>query len=197
MTDPLLAFTIFALVTTLTPGGSTALATSSGLHFGLRRSVPLFAGITTAMAMLAALAASGLGILLLNIPAATTVLKTAGTLYLAWLAWRVATAGAPTTASRPAAPIGFVGGFAMLLLNPKAWISTLSAAASYAAISQSPFVLAGTMAGIFSVCSVIGLWLWASSGQWLSQRLRREAHWHWVNGVLAALLVLSVVGIWV
>ncbi len=196
MTDPLLAFLLFAMAATLTPGGATALATASGLHFGVRRSAPLIAGIAAAMAVLAATTASGLGLVLLNAPAASLALKTAGTAYLLWLAWRVATAGPPSAAARPRAPIGFVGGFALLLLNPKAWASTLSAAASYAAISPDPLALATIMAAIFAGCSIVALWLWAAGGQWLGQRLHRDAHWHWVNRGLAALLLLAVGTIW-
>ncbi|MCA3917522.1 MAG: LysE family translocator, partial [Burkholderia sp.] len=56
---------LFVIVSTVTPGGATTLATASGAHFGYRRSLPMMAGIAAGLASMAAAAAAGLGSMLL------------------------------------------------------------------------------------------------------------------------------------
>ncbi|MGI4982844.1 MAG: LysE family translocator, partial [Janthinobacterium lividum] len=65
MTSSVLSLFLFVVVATASPGGATTLATASGVRFGFARSMPLMAGIATGLALLAAVAALGLGALLL------------------------------------------------------------------------------------------------------------------------------------
>ena len=44
---------LFVIVSTVTPGGATTLATASGAHFGYRRSLPMMAGIAATLFYLA------------------------------------------------------------------------------------------------------------------------------------------------
>ena len=58
---------LFVIVSTVTPGGATTLATASGANFGLRRSLPLIGGVAAGLASLAAVAATGSGALVLAV----------------------------------------------------------------------------------------------------------------------------------
>lgn len=62
--DTILPLILFVVISTITPGGATTLATVSGAQFGFRRSMPLMAGIAFGLASLAAAATAGLGFLL-------------------------------------------------------------------------------------------------------------------------------------
>jgi threonine/homoserine/homoserine lactone efflux protein len=84
--DALLPLALFVVVSTITPGGATTLATASGAQFGFRRSVPLMAGIAAGLASLAAASAAGLASLLLAAPSLQTAMRVAGSGYLLWLA---------------------------------------------------------------------------------------------------------------
>ena len=64
---------LFVIVSTITPGGATTLATASGAHFGYRRSLPYVAGIAVALASMAAAAAVGLGSILMALPALVVI----------------------------------------------------------------------------------------------------------------------------
>ncbi len=52
--DTILPLILFVVVSTITPGGATTLATASGAQFGFRRSMPLMVGIAFGLASLAA-----------------------------------------------------------------------------------------------------------------------------------------------
>ena len=69
---------LFVIVSTVTPGGATTLATASGAHFGYRRSLPMMAGIAAGLASMAAAAAAGLGSVLLALPTLQLAMKAVG-----------------------------------------------------------------------------------------------------------------------
>ena len=102
--------TVFALVSTISPGGATTLATASGAHFGFRRSVPLMAGIAAGLASMAAAAAAGLAGLLLAEPSLQIAMRAVGSAYLIWLACKVGRSGAPRAGTSQSRPTSFAVG---------------------------------------------------------------------------------------
>ncbi len=197
MTELFLSLATFALVATLSPGGATTLATASGVQFGLRRSLPLLAGIALGLGALVALVSTGLGTLVLAHPAVVTALRIAGTAYFLWLAWRIARQGAP--GSGPAArtaPLGFFAGALLLWANPKGWSMAVATAAGFAGLAESPLLLAAILGAVFATAASLSLSLWCMGGAWLGRLLRSERQWRAVNLSLAALLLASVVLLW-
>jgi threonine/homoserine/homoserine lactone efflux protein len=192
-----LPLAIFTLVSTITPGGATTLATASGAHFGYRRSMPLIAGIATGLASMGGFAAAGLGGLLLAAPALQILMKAAGSLYLLWLAVRIARSPPPKPGANSAAPIHFLGGLWMLWHNPKAWSMTAGAAASFTGLAPNPLALAALLAAAFLVGACLSLSFWCIAGQMLGRLLRTEAQWRRLNFLLGLLLLLSIVPLWV
>lgn len=191
-----LPLVLFTLVATMTPGGATTMATASGAHFGVRRSVPLVAGIAIGAAAMAAAAAAGLATALLAVPSLQLLMKVAGTLYLLWLAWKIGHAGMPQSAASTAQPTTFIGGAWMLWHNPKAWAMTMGAAASFDTVASGPMQLAALLGSAFGVAATISLLLWCAAGQVLSRMLRSEWQWRIVNVVLALLLATSIAPMW-
>lgn len=192
----LLPLALFVVTATITPGGATTMATASGVHFGLRRSLPLLSGIAVGLASMAAAAGCGLAGLLLALPTLQLVMKAAGSLYLLWLAWKIGHTGAPKSMATAAKPVTFVGGLWMLWHNPKGWAVTTGAAASFNAITAGPLQLAGMLALAFGIASSLSLLLWCVSGQVLARLLSSEIQWRVVNVTLACLLAGSIVPMW-
>ncbi len=194
--DALTPLFLFVLVSTISPGGATTLATASGANFGFRRSVPLIAGIAAGLASMAASAAAGLAGILIAIPSLQLAMKAIGSLYLLWLAWQIAGRGAPHLMTGITKPSSFVAGIWMLWHNPKGWAMTVGAAASFAALANGPARL-GLLLGItFGLAAALSLSLWCVAGLLLARALRTEAQWRTLNVVLGALLAASIVPIW-
>lgn len=193
---PILPLILFVVVTTLSPGGATALATASGAQFGFRRSLPLIAGIALGLASLAAAAAAGLAGLLLALPSFQIILKGVGSVYLLWLAWKVARSGRPNLESKKEKPITFIAGMLLLWLNPKGWTMTLGAAASFAALAASPAQLALLLGASFGISATLSLCLWCTAGLMLARLLRTDLHWQLTNAALGLLLAASIIPIW-
>ncbi len=192
----ILPLLLFATVATITPGGATMLATASGGRFGFVRSIPMLLGIAVALASLAAVAALGLGQLLLATPALQTLMKALGSAYLLWLAWRIARAGAPNANDGPAKPITFGNGILLLWLNPKSWAMTVGAAASFALLASSPGRLALLLGAAFGAAACVSLGLWCALGMLFARLLRTPLHWRILNVSMGLLLAVSIVPTW-
>jgi len=196
MTESIFPLVLFALISTLSPGGATTLATASGAQFGFRRSIPLLAGIAVGLACLAAAAAAGLASLLLAAPSLQFAMKLAGSAYLLWLAWKIGRSGPPAPKSGLAVPTRFWGGADLLLLNPKGWAMALGAAASFALLASGPLQLALLLGATFGLAASASLSLWCVAGLMLARLLTRTWHWRLVNGMLGLLLAASIVPMW-
>jgi threonine/homoserine/homoserine lactone efflux protein len=194
--DSLLPLALFALASTITPGGATTLATTSGAQFGFRRSIPLMVGISAGLAALASVAGAGLSRLLLAAPWLQFSMKTAGTGYLLWLAWKIGRSGPPSLRTNMAFPLGFVGGAGLLWMNPKAWAMVTGAAASFASLSMHPMQLAVVLGSAFGLAAAVSLTIWCVAGLVLARLLRTELHWHAINTTLGALLAASAIPLW-
>jgi threonine/homoserine/homoserine lactone efflux protein len=194
--ETLLSLVLFALVSTITPGAATTLATASGAHFGFRRSIPVMTGCASGLGFVACAAAAGLGSLLVALPALTVAMKTLGSLYLLWLAVRIARSGGPKLAARLVEPTGFFAGMWMLFYNPKGWAMAIGAAASFSAIAKGPATLAMVLGLTFFLVAACSLALWCVAGQLLGRLLRTERQWRALNLCLGFLLLMSIVPMW-
>jgi threonine/homoserine/homoserine lactone efflux protein len=192
----ILPLLLFVVIATVTPGGATTLATASGARFGFARSIPLMLGIAVGLALLAAVAALGLGRLLLALPSLQTAVKALGSAYLLWLAWHIARSGAPNAGNGPARPVTLVNGFLLLLLNPKSWAMTVGAAASFALLASSPNRLALLLSAAFGVAACVSLAFWCALGVLLARLFTTPLHWRVLNLVMGALLAASLIPIW-
>jgi threonine/homoserine/homoserine lactone efflux protein len=187
---------VFAVVSTITPGGATTLATASGASFGFRRSVPLMAGIAVGLASMAASASAGLAGLLLARPSMQVVIKAIGSIYLLWLAWKIGRSGPPGLGANLAKPTSFVAGAWMLWYNPKSWTMTIGAAASFAGLASGPTRLAILLGLTFGVAAAISLSIWCRAGRLLARLLRTDRQWRVLNAVLGILLMVSIISMW-
>lgn len=194
--ESLLPLILFALVSTITPGGATTLATASGAHFGFRRSIPVMAGFAFGLGSMASVAAAGLGSVLMALPILQIAMKTLGSLYLIWLAARIGRSGQPHGAGRMAKPTSFVAGVWMLWHNPKGWAMTVGAAASFAALASSPATLAILLGLTFCLVAAFSLAVWCVLGQMLGRFLKTAWQWRVLNISLACLLVISIIPMW-
>jgi threonine/homoserine/homoserine lactone efflux protein len=197
MPDHLLSLILFAMVMTFSPGPNNVLMATSGAQVGLRRSVPLGLGIVTGFVLVLVVSAAGLGSLLEAQPSIQTAMKAAGSLYLLWLAWKIAHSGQPDF-SMPTGSTrgGFATGFINTMLNPKGWSVAISAAAGYAALVSSPLGFALLLATIFALLAVPNWLLWCGGGQFLTRLLRTNRSWQVANAVLGSMVIASVVPMW-
>jgi len=187
----------FALSTTLTPGPNTILVTASGATFGFRRTVPHLLGILIGFPVMMVAVGWGLGALFVAHPALHGVLRWVGAAYLLFLAWKIATARASDAAGARGRPMSFLQSLAFQWVNPKAWIMSISAAATFTSPAGDPRRETLVIAAVFACVALPVLPAWALFGVALRRWLSSERALRIFNTTMAALLVASLVPLFV
>ena len=188
-----IAIVPFSLGMGLTPGPNNIMLASSGAAFGLARSAPLGAGVVVGFPLLFVVVGLGAGAVLKTLPEAFTAAKVLGVLYILWLAWKVAHSGEVTRKEAPARPIGFLQGAAFQWINPKAWMISLSAAATYISPRLDLKAQVLVIAGVLVATTVISCTVWAVFGERIGRLLKTPAQRRVLSWTMAALLVASIV----
>jgi threonine/homoserine/homoserine lactone efflux protein len=187
----------FLWVAAITPGPNNMLLTTSGANFGFVRSLWLMIGIMLGMQSILLLVAFGVGSLILLYPSLHLILKILGSLYLLWLAWKIATSAYEKleTDIAPARPIRFYQGWLLQFLNPKAWLMALGAVASFSlAGAEYHHSVVAISIGLMLVNLVSGI-IWLGFGTVIGQLLRSRRAWFTFNismGILTAACVLLI-----
>ena len=185
----LLPLTLFALTGAITPGPNNSIAMLTGAHRGLRAVLPHLLGVPAGFALMIALGGLGLGALLAAKPAWNLVLQGCGTLYLLYMAWRLATSpvgvGAAAGAFRE---LNFLQSVAFQFSNPKAWAFALATVTAFAAQSTA-HLLAVIL--IWSAAILVSIGLWAAMGQALIGLLASPARRRAFNVCAALLLAVT------
>jgi threonine/homoserine/homoserine lactone efflux protein len=194
--DWLVALLGFGFVCTVTPGPNNILLWASGATFGLRRTWPHVLGTALGVGLLAILVAAGLGVLITTIPPLALAMKVAGSVYLIYLAWQVAGAGAleRTTASRP---MGLLQASAFQLVNPKVWIFAVGAVSTFRPPAM-PVALGSTLVALAMMAVTVPTALaWVIAGDVLNRIIERPAARRAVSLALALLIVATIVLVWI
>lgn len=189
--DTILAVLIFAFVASATPGPNNVMLLSSGVNFGVARTVPHMAGVTLGFALMIALVGFGVAGLFTAWPEARQVLTVVSVGYLLWLAWKIATAAPPSdTVKAGARPLTFLQAAGFQWVNPKGWTAALTANALYAPGADLPSVL--MVAGAFLVVSVPSVLIWTVMGRGLRRFLADRRRLRIFNTVMAVTLVATL-----
>jgi threonine/homoserine/homoserine lactone efflux protein len=186
-TQDLLALAVFAFAASITPGPNNLMLLSSGLNFGLRRTLPHWLGVSGGLGAMLVATGLGLAAVLSWEPALLELLRWVGAAYLLLLAWRQWRATLPAARDAAAAqPLGFWAAFGFQALNPKVWLMAVTAVSAYASGGRELLPMSLLFCAVNFPC--VGLWAWAGSRlrNWLSQGRRLQAFNTLMAGLLAA-----------
>ena len=189
--DQILAFALFAFVTSITPGPNNAMVLASGANFGLRPTIPHLLGIDLGFAVMIVAIGSGIGGLFTALPVLQTGLRYVGALYLVYLASKIATSGRPDTRGSRAKPLSFLQAASFQWVNPKGWIAATGAVATYTP-ATGYFANLVTVAAVFALVMGPCITLWAAVGTSLRRLLSKRAYRRTFNLIMALLLVASL-----
>ena len=189
-----LPLAMFAFVSSVTPGPNNVMLTASGATFGYRRSVPHMLGICLGVIVMVLLIGAGLGKLFETEPRIYTLLKYVGAAYLIWLAWKIARAGNIDQGQSGSRPLSFWQAAAFQWVNPKAWIMAVGVVATYTP-REGFFVNLMLSALVLGLVNYPSISVWTLFGSTVGRALRTPQALRTFNGVMAGLLLLSLVPI--
>jgi threonine/homoserine/homoserine lactone efflux protein len=189
--DVLLALTLFAVVSTVTPGPNNLMLMSSGANFGFRRSMPHMTGVILGFAFMIVLVGMGLMTVFETWPISHIILKTLSVIYLIYLAYKIAFSSSPTkNCDEGAKPLTFLQACAFQWVNPKAWSMALTAISVYSP-DRTLFSII-LIASIFAVANVPAGSLWTVLGQKISIILDVPRRLKIFNFTMAGCLLASI-----
>jgi threonine/homoserine/homoserine lactone efflux protein len=186
------ALAAFAFVAAITPGPNNLMLMTSGVKYGFARTLPHLAGVILGFALMIAVVGLGLDFIFDRFPQVLPIMRVAGSLYMVWLALRIALAKPIGEVEPGGRPIGFFAAAAFQWVNPKAWALALSALATYAGVVDG---YAGGVLLIAALCALISApccGAWTLFGASLSQVLIDPRVTRPFNWTMAALLIASI-----
>ena len=192
MLDP--SFFSYVTVMSITPGPNNLLLATSGVNFGLRRTLPMIGGFVLGCLVQLLLLALALDLLLGWMEAIRRPLTLLGCGWMLWLSWKIWRAAAPTLQEK-AQPMTALGGALFQAVNPKAWLMVSNVALLYIADNGLVTVLTG-----YALLNLPCILLWAFLGERLRVLLTVGWKRRLFNSLMAAALALTALwmlyGVW-
>lgn len=186
------ALAVFLLIATPGPGVLSTAGVGSG--FGFRAGLAYVGGLWAGNMLVALMVTSGLAALVLAIPWARVLLLGASTLYLCWIALRIAASGTRLGFIHAEVPPGFWGGFALQPINPKAYVVHTTLMGGFSFLPQNPaaeIVIKLVLMNLVWIPLHLA-WLWAGVAL---NRLDLRPAMHRAINIFMALAMLAVVAL--
>lgn len=194
-TELFAALAVFAFVSSITPGPNNLMLMTSGINFGIRRTVPHMLGVSLGFTLMIALIGLGVMKVIEAVPGSMMLITIASGLYLLYMAWKIATTNtSPTENGAGAAkskPFTFLQAALFQWVNPKAWTMALTAISAYAPKSQG-WVGVFIVAGVFGIINLPSTAAWAVMGAKMRMFLSNSIRLKTFNVIAALLLVASL-----
>ena len=188
--DLFAALTLFAFVSSITPGPNNLMLMASGANFGFRRTIPHMLGVGLGFVLMILLLGAGLVRVFDLYPITYDVLKFASVVYLLFLAWKIATASSIREQQSVGTPMTFLQAAGFQWVNPKAWAMALTAISAYTPSQSYGAIL--LVAIIFGAVNIPSVGSWTILGQQMTRFLTNSTRLTVFNWMMAVLLVASL-----
>ena len=198
-TANLALFIVAATVLLGSPGPGIAALISVGRHKGFVGGLSFYGGLQLGLAVAAAIAAAGLFSVVQALPFAQQALAIVATIYLLFLAWKIATAPVGDAERAKTTDLAETawGGVLLGVTNPKAYIAFASLMAAYPIVRQRPPLDLGAKWLVCVIVMVVVDLAWLGLGvavgkAQLSPRAERAMNWTMGGLILASALMALV-----
>ncbi len=174
-----------------TPGPNNLIVMQAGARGGIVAAAPAILGVLSGSLVLLGFVSLGIGEMIEAVPHFRMALSFAGSTYLAWLGLSLMLRRS-STSSQQALHSTLLGVATFQLLNPKAWMLIVTAAAAMSD-TGGLLVLSGLVVLVTSTC----LSLWALAGAAAARMLAKPLARRLFERCMGAVLALSAAGIFV
>lgn len=186
------ALVLFIISVSFTPGPNNFLLLSSGIKFGLRRTLKHIMGILVGFPLMLII----LGILFHYIssinPTLFYIFSYIGIVYLLYLAYKIILSDNSIKEDPNHQPITFMQAVLFQWVNPKAWIMILSVLSTFITSHDQYFEKLLIITTLFILLGTINCFMWATLGTFIKKRLSHKQHVRYINALLGFMLFLAV-----
>lgn len=189
----ILAIALFAFSSGITPGPNNIMLMTSGVNFGVKRSIPHLMGISLGFPTMILAIGLGLSALFQAYPMIHQVIKVIGIVYLLYLSWLIANSSSKMEGKSIAKPFSFLQAAAFQWVNPKGWIMAVGAIATFTSVQQDLTPQVVTIATVFLCVAFPCAVVWLGFGVALKRILKNERQQKIFNITMAILLLASII----
>ncbi len=186
------ALVFFAFATSITPGPNNIMIMSSGVNYGVKKSLAHLAGIQTGFLLMLVAVGLGAGVLLQQQPMLHQWIKFIGSAYLLYLAWKITTTEPAQINTGNSKPLSFVQGLLFQWVNAKSWVMITGAIAAFTSLQGVYWQQLAMIALVFLLVGLPCTGSWLLFGAGLKRLLTAPQQRRWFNRTMGTLLALSV-----
>ena len=192
MHPEIISIALFWFVTAYTPGPNNVIASYSGFNFGIIKTIPHILGVTLGFTSLVLFLTIGLINIFKLFPIIQVVMKYLGTLFLIYLAFKIATS---TTSddTKKENPVRFIETFFFQYLNPKGVTVAIIVVSTYVELGENYTNYATQVVLLALLFSSTSITLWTFIGKFLRKFATNEKFIKYFNYAMSMLLLLSII----
>ncbi|WP_407576040.1 LysE family translocator [Raoultella terrigena] len=182
------AMFMFSLTMSISPGPVNMVIISSGASHGFRKTLPFVSGATIGFTLLLIFVGFGFYAIIDKHPLFFKYLNVAGSAFIIYLGYKIASSRPELSLTKAETP-GFVQGFLLQWLNPKAWIACASGVVLFSEPSNDTpltvFIIIYFLVCYFSLAA------WAVLGNKVSILLNSTQRIRTFNFLMGGLLIVT------
>ena len=192
MHPEIISIALFWFVTAYTPGPNNVVASYSGFNFGIIKTIPHILGVTLGFTSLVLFLTIGLINIFKLFPIIQVVMKYLGTLFLIYLAYKIATSNTSDETKKDN-PVKFIETFFFQYLNPKGVTVAIIVVSTYVELGENYVNYATQVVLLALLFSSTSITLWTFSGKFLRKFATNDKFIKYFNYVMSSLLLLSII----
>ena len=192
MHPEILSIALFWFVTAYTPGPNNVVASYSGCNFGITKTIPHILGVTLGFTSLVLFLTIGLINVFKLFPIIQIVIKYLGTLFLIYLAYKIASATA-SEETKKENPVKFIETFLFQYLNPKGVMVGIIVVSNYVELGENYINYATQVVLLAFMFSLTSITLWTFIGKFMRKFATNDKYIKYFNYVMSVLLLLSII----
>ncbi len=178
----------FSLAMSISPGPVNMIILSSGVNYGVKRTIPYLSGATVGFTLLLLFIGLGFFQIIKAYPSFLNYLAIAGSLYIIYMGYKIASATPNIEVKKTDIP-KFHQGFLLQWVNPKAWIACVSGVSIFSsADGYDQFLI---FSGIYFIVCYLSMAVWAILGDKLSLFLNSHIRLRLFNITMGLLLIVT------
>ena len=192
MHPEIISISLFWFVTAYTPGPNNVVASYSGFNFGIIKTIPHILGVTLGFTSLVLFLTIGLINIFKLFPIIQIVMKYLGTLFLVYLAFKIATSTTSDNTKKEN-PVKFIETFFFQYLNPKGVTVAIIVVSTYVELGENYINYATQIILLAFLFSSTSITLWTFMGKFLRKFATNDKFIKNFNYVMSSLLLLSII----
>ena len=192
MYDQFLPLILFGIATAFTPGPNNILSSYSGFNFGFKKTIPLMLGVILGWTTMLTVMASGLIIIFQKYVFLQSIIKTLGTIFLIYLAYKIAFSST-NGSENIKKPVLFFDTFLFQFINPKGVMVAMIAVSTFIDV-QNYYLRDATIVIItYFFMAVFSVSSWCLLGKYLRKFATSKNFIKKFNYIMSFLLIVCVI----